>query len=482
MRIFAGSLQTETNTFSPIRAGDAAFEELSYPAGTHPEEPSLYTYPLWVAREVCAEHGWTLHEGFCGGAHPAGPINAQTWKRLSDTLISDLVTAGDVDIVLLGLHGAMVADGCEDCEGEILARIRSLVGPKAVIGATLDPHCHLSERMLENADLLIPFKEYPHTDGEARARELVDLAIKTQRGEINPVIVTHDCRMMDMFFTPNEPTASLVRLQEDMEQRSGVLVASLIHGFPWGDVADYGTKTLVITDGDQDLAAATAQELGDATCALRGQTMTKLITVEEAVEKAHVARDVPLVLADFADNPGAGCPSDTTHLIGALIESGLTEACAGFIHDPVAASIAKAAGEGAMIDLRVGGKACALSGDPMDLHVEVLKVTDDAIYDIIVMKIPLGDVAAIRVNGSFDIMLTSKRSQCFSPTAFSNFGIDVEQKQLFVVKSMQHFTAGFAMMEKEVAYVDSPGVASLDLKALPFRNIDRSIWPFTEDN
>jgi microcystin degradation protein MlrC len=479
MRVFAGSLQTETNTFSPFPTVDRDFLDLTFRAGEHPEAPTLYTAPLWVARRECRARGWTLAEGLCAGAHPAGVIAQATWEHLRDELLADLRRALPVHIVLLGLHGAMVAEACHDCEGDLLNRVRALVGPDAVVAATLDPHAHLSSAMLASSDILIAFKEYPHTDSLARAEELWALALGAATGRVKPTVAVHDCRMIDMIFTLQEPAAGLVRRMTEMENREGVLSVSLIHGFPWGDVADFGAKALVVTDNAPDLARSVAAELSAALNAIRGATRSALTTIAEALEQARRPARPPLVLADFADNPGAGCPGDSTWLIGALIEGGVRDAAAGLIYDPMAVEIAKAAGPGARMPMRIGGKMCAFSGQPLDLDVEVLNVTSDAVYDVKVLQIPLGDVATVRVADSFDLVLTSKRSQCFSPNAFTDFGVDLSRKSVIVVKSMQHFQAGFQRMAGSVLYVDSPGAANLDVVSLPYRHVDRSIWPFT---
>src|SRR6202007_2992468 len=161
MRVFTASLATETNTFAPIPTGIDAFKARGYfPAGKHPEPLSFFAAALWVAREVAANEGWTLVEGLVAGAQPGGVTTRAVYESLRDELLDDLRRALPVDMVLLGLHGAMVADGYDDCEGDLLRRVREIVGSSVVIGAELDPHNHLSVEMVGNADLLIAFKEY----------------------------------------------------------------------------------------------------------------------------------------------------------------------------------------------------------------------------------------------------------------------------------------------------------------------------------
>lgn len=478
MRIFTAAVSTETNTFSPIRTGDANFVDW-YPAGQHPVQRQMFSAPLSVAREEVAKRpGWTLIEGLCANAQPAGIIRRDTWERIRDLILADLAAALPVDMVLLGLHGAMVADGYPDCEGDLLARVREAVGPDAAIGGLLDPHCHLSEAMVAHADLLIAFKEYPHFDVHDRAAELWQLTLATAERRIRPVASVFDCRQMAFYYTTIEPMRSWLAELRAAEQ--GLLSASFVHGFPWADVPDYGSKVLVYTDGDASHGQREAEQLGRALQALRGRTSTPLISVAEAVRQAQLADDRPLILADFADNVGAGAPGDSTQLIGPLLAAGVTGMAAAFVFDPVAVEIAHAAGLGGRLPLRVGGKACAFSGQPLDLVVEVTHLARAAKHDVVVAQFELGDVAVVRTEGDNHLVLTSERAQCIAPTAFTDFGIDPAAARVLVVKSMQHFKLGFARISDRIDYVDTPGVATLDLNKLPFHHIDRTIWPFAE--
>ncbi len=478
VRVFCASLQTETNTFSPWRSGDEDFSHQFFAAGALPDRLSLYTSVFAPARRECAANGWTLIEGVCAGAEPGGIVNGATWRRLRDQLLSDLAAAGEIDAVLLNLHGAMVAEGCLDCEGELFRRIRGLVGPACAVGAVLDPHCHLTAAMLGAADVLIAFKEYPHTDSFERAEELWRLVLDTARGRVRPVPTVYDCRMLTMFFTTMEPSAGLVRMMREAEAVPGVLSVSLAHGFPWGDVPEAGAKVLVYTDQDVSRGQAVAERIGRAVVETRGHTTGPFVTPEQAVARARAwAGPGPLVLADTADNVGGGAPGDSTLLLGPLLEAGISEAGAAFVFDPIAVQIAMAAGTGARLPLRVGGKASARSGQPLDLDVEVLLTEREAVHDPGRERLPLGDIAVVRAGSQFDLVLTSVRCQCYHRRAFQQFGIDPRAKRVLLVKSMQHFVGGFQKIAGEILRVDSPGAASLDVHALAYRNLDTGMWP-----
>jgi microcystin degradation protein MlrC len=230
MRLFVAALGTETNTFSPIPTGLGSFEEyLWFEAGMHPEEPRFFTGPIVAARRRAAEEKLTVIEGLAAFAAPAGLTTRRAWETLRDRLLDQLRSALPVEIVLLSLHGAMVADGCQDFEGDLLAQVRALVGAD---GAELDPHCHLTETMVRSSDLLVFYKEYPHTDTYERAEELVDLALRAAPGDIRPLMGVFDCRMIATIHTTREPGRGFVSRMKALEGQDGVLPVSLGYGFP----------------------------------------------------------------------------------------------------------------------------------------------------------------------------------------------------------------------------------------------------------
>ncbi|MBC7380916.1 MAG: M81 family metallopeptidase, partial [Burkholderiaceae bacterium] len=199
MRVFSGSLATETNTFGPMPTGLMSFKDRGhYAAGQHPDRMTLFSGPLWAARLRGKDAGWTLIEGMVAGAQPSGTTTREAYETLREELLADLRAALPVDMVLLGLHGAMVADGYDDCEGDLLARVRAMVGPKTVIGAELDPHNHMTQAMTGNADVMIPNKEYPHTDVLERGLELVDICAAMVEGRVLPTgaVADTNCQLV----------------------------------------------------------------------------------------------------------------------------------------------------------------------------------------------------------------------------------------------------------------------------------------------
>ncbi|MBL8315631.1 MAG: M81 family metallopeptidase [Rubrivivax sp.] len=490
MRVFTGSLYTETNTFSPLPCGLAAFRDRGYyPAGKHPDELLFYAGPLWAARQRARERGWVLLEGMVASAQPAGIVTRQAYEALRDELLDDLKSALPVDMVVLALHGAMVADGYDDCEGDVLTRVRQVVGPQVVVGVELDPHCHLSPCMLAQADLVICFKEYPHTDVAERAFELVDLCAEAAAGRVRPVASVADCEMIVTVHTTREPARGFVDRMSAMEQQPGVLSVSLAHGFAWGDTPDMGTKLLVYTDA---LAAPSpqqakqrgqvlARQLADELIGMRDQLTVQGPGIDEALDQALSLGRGPVVLADSADNPGGGAAGDSTYLLQRLLARAIGPAAIGPLWDPMAVRFAFEAGVGAQLPLRVGGKTGPLSGEPVDAIWTVQALAHDmTMRSLSGAAIELGHCACVATAG-VSVILTTLRNQALATDLFTQLGMRLEDQRIVVVKSSQHFYTAFAPVAAKVIYVSAPGSVPFDLAQLPYRKARRPKWPLLSD-
>ena len=481
MRVFTGALATETNTFAPMPTGLAAFRDRGYyPAGKHPEAMSFFAAPLFAARQRAKTLGWDVVEGMVAAAQPSGTTTRVAYETLRDELLADLRAALPVDMVVLGLHGAMVADGYDDCEGDLLARVRGIVGKKVVVGAELDPHNHLTPAMLANADLLIAFKEYPHTDVLERAYELVDLCAAQVEGRIRPVAAAVDCEMLVVMHTSRQPARGFVDRIQALEGKDGILSISISHGFAWGDTEHMGTQVLVYADADAARAQTLARRLADELIGLREHLSIRYPGIDEALDEALAFDGGPVVLADGADTPGGGAAGDSTFILQRLLERGIGNACLGPLWDPIVVRIAFEAGAGARLALRLGGKIGPLSGDPVDAVCTVKALAADMkMTGLAGTPVALGNCALVETAG-IEIVLITLRNQAMGTDLFTQLGCDLAAKKIVVVKSSQHFYASFSQVAKHVIYVGAPGTVTLDLDTLPYRKIRRPKWPLAE--
>jgi microcystin degradation protein MlrC len=473
LRLFGGGVATETNVFSPM------------PTGIDDFKPGNYDSSFAEYARVAEERGYTYIQGYYGFAQPAGLTSRSAYEELRDRLLRQIEDALPLDGVLLSLHGAMVAEGYPDCETDLVRRVREAVGARTNIGVLLDLHCDLAPEMLDDADVIITYKEYPHVDIGDRAAELVTLIAAAAAGEIDPVMALHDCRVLGMYVTQLEPMRSFVRRMEDAERRPGVLSVSLGHCFPWGDSVDMGVRTLVVADGDAELSRSVAEELGREFYAIRREAGIAPFAMHDALDAAFARPDGPVVVADVADNAGGGAPSDSTFVLRELLERDAENVALGMLWDPIAVRQAFAAGAGATLDLRLGGKLGPASGDPLDVTVTVAGLVPELVQRWPQtrgrhVEIACGDAAWLRVGG-VDVIANSTRTQVKGLEPFTAFGIDPAARHVLVVKSTNHFRAAYAPIASEVIYMSAPGALGFDFPSIPYRHLDTDKYPWVDD-
>jgi len=482
VRIFTAGIVTETNTFSPIPTGLQAFELGGIQHGSRAQfrtTSELATLVRW--REQAQREGHTIIESVGAVAEPGGVTVRAVYEALREELLDDLRRALPVDVALLFLHGAMVAQGYDDCEGDILVRVRAVAGADCVVGAELDLHSHLTPAMLDHATLILAYDEYPHTDIVERGEDLYRLCTAAARKETHPVMHAFDCRMTGLFPTTSQPMCEFVNELKAV-RRGAVLSTSLIHGFPWGDAADAGVKCLAVCDGDRKLAQDLAERLGKTFWSLRDAVQIRAMHVDEAIDTALSNARAPAVLADVADNAGGGAPGDSTFILRRLLERNVTDIVTGVYYDPVAVQLCFEAGEGAGLDLRIGGKLGLASGTPLDLRVRVRKLCERHLQSSMDDSGPVAFGPSAWVDaGNAHIVLASIRSQVFAPDAFSGLGIPLDAARVIVVKSSHHFYGKFAPIAGAVVHVDSPGALQLDFARIPYTKRDPNYWPRVAD-
>ncbi|MFN5156062.1 MAG: M81 family metallopeptidase [Betaproteobacteria bacterium] len=476
MKIFIASIATETNTYSAFPTGRAAFEM------NRGKDPVATAFRPHLERWA-ADEGHVLVFGLTTFAQPAGTTVASAWAALRDELLAALRAAMPVDAVVLPLHGAMVAEGCDDCEGELIERVRAIVGPLVPIGVELDLHCHFTERMRRHADILVAYKEYPHTDALDRLAEVWRLTLDTAAGRIRPVTAVADCRMVGLWHTTREPMSGFVRRMQALEGQGGVLSVSFGHGFPFADVPEAGAKVWVVTNDDLPGAQALADELARELFAMRDETRSMPTTVAAALGVLQAAPPgQPLVLADVADNAGGGASNDSTFILAALLERGIGNVAIGPIWDIGAVQICRESGVGSALMLRVGGKCGPTSGQPVDLPVTVRAIREDHTQSLAgLARFDCGPSAWVQTAEGIDQVLISIRHQGYGTDLFTGLGIDLAAKRAIVVKSTQHFHAAFAPLAQEVLYVDTPGLLRSDFEHMDYRRRSLNYWPRVND-
>jgi len=477
--VYYSSLATETNSFSCIPTDYESFElngilrstDIVYDSAgqVRPAMRSLVDWAEVRQLEVVA--------GISASAEPGLPIVHSDYSRLREELVESLKGAMPVKAVLLGLHGAMMSTQCSDCEGDILSHVRAVVGDDVPVAAVLDPHAHLTEKMVSKSDFLVFMKEYPHVDGLERMQDAFAVLDGLLDKSLQLEVAIENCRLLGFFPTDTDPMRSFVDDLYEVEQRDGVISVSFVHGFPWGDCEEVGAKVLVYSSGDYKLAESTAKSIADAVWEIKGDTMFDTIGVNEAVELALRNSKGTIVFGDIADNPGGGGGSDSTFILQAALENGLSDIAIGLMFDPDSVRMCHEAGVGARIELSIGGKLGEFSGVPVNVTAEVKALASQARMDVAgIVDFAMGDTAWIHVEG-IDIVLSSVRIQMYSPNGFTHLGMQLESKKAVFVKSTHHFRAFFDELASEICYVNSPGAINYDLAEIPYEVFNKPYYP-----
>ncbi len=482
MKIFAATFATETNTSAVVPTGRIDFEAYGVYRGDGSVEAAeaMGVFHAEI-KKLAAADGHTVVESLTAFAQPSGPTLRALYEEYRQIILDDLKAALPVDAVQLTLHGAMVAQGYDDCEGDLIEHVRGIVGPTVPIGVELDLHCHTTARMQQHADIIIAFKEYPHIDGIDRLRELYTLLMQQAAGRIRPTTAMVDCRMMGLWHTTREPMISFVKRMQSFEGRDGVLSVSLGHGFPWGDVPECGARLWVVTDNDLPKAEALARQLDREFRDLRMQTYDPPLSIDAALTEAKTAAQGPVVLADIGDNAGGGAMSDSTFVLKAMLDADIGNAAIGSFWDPGAVALCQSAGVGSQITLRIGGKCGPMSGDPVDVPVTVRAIVENHAQMGLGAYRPLGTGVWVRTAGGIDIALNTLRSQVMSRDCFEKLGISLTDKRMIIVKSSQHFHADFAPIASKVLYIGTPGSTSQAFADMTFSKRDNHFWPRVEN-
>jgi microcystin degradation protein MlrC len=336
--------------------------------------------------------------------------------------------------------------------------------------------------MVEHADLLIGNREYPHTDSYERGQEAVRLASRMAAGDIRPVMhLVKPPLLIPTIGTAFDPIRTINTYCREAEASSEALLnCTFYHGFPYADIHEAGIAVLVIANDDPLLAEKAAETLAAKVMEHKPLFYPKHPSPDEGIELALQSGAGPIVLNETSDNPGAGTPGDGTYLLRAMLERGLSDACFAFIYDPQTAEQAHAAGAGATIDIRLGGKTDDLHGAPLELRAYVKALTDGQFVTTSPMgkgtRSNLGKSVRLQVKG-LDIIVCSVRNQVFDEQIFLLHGIDVHGKRIIGLKSSHHFRAAFDPLCERIITVDSPGLSMFDFTAFRYERVRMPIYP-----
>ena len=486
-RIAVGGFLHETNTFAPTKATYDGFVH----GGGFPRM-ALGDGLLKTVRDInvglagfidAAEaEGWDLVPTIFAAATPSAHVTEDAYERIARTMIDGLASAGQFDAVYLDLHGAMVAEHLDDGEGEILARVRKVVGEDVPVVASLDLHANVTPEMVAHADALIAYRSYPHVDmadtGRACARHLALLLNTKQRlakaFRQSPFLIPISWQC-----TNDEPARSIYRTLA-ARQSEAVPTLSFAFGFPAADFVHCGPSIFAYgrTQADADAAAdAIAALVESHEDDFDGKIYSPDEGVRHAMELAKTATR-PIVIADTQDNPGAGGDSDTTGMLRALVRNKAQRAATGIMYDPQAARAAHEAGVGNSVTLALGGKSGIPGDAPFKETFVVEKLSDGnflapgPFYGGRMMK--MGPSASLRI-GDVRVVVASHKTQLADQAMYRYVGIEPTEQAILVNKSSVHFRADFEPIAETLLICAAPGAMPADPADLPWTRLKPGI-------
>jgi len=481
--IAVGGIQHETNTFAPTKADLQAFM-------TGGSRPPLTTGPDLFSRvqgknlpiagfveqiEALDHHVYALT---WGAASPSDVVTKDAFEHIAGLILDGLRSAPPFDAVYLCLHGAMVCEHLQDGEGELLRRVRDLIGPEIPLVASLDLHSNTTPEMMENADILVAYRTYPHVDMAdtgARTARLLDEIFRRNRTPAKafqqiPFLIplSWQCTMM-------QPAQGVYDRMAGLES-GDVLHASFTPGFPAADIFHCGPSVFAYGWNDaaaQETCKRLADDVSGLESAFAGHIYDPDSGVLEAMRIAETATR-PVILADTQDNPGAGGDSNTAGMLHALVKNRAEQASLGLMVDPAAAEIAHRAGVGAEVNLSFGGHSGVDGDEPFEgvftvesLHHGRFDATGPFYKGA---EFNLGPSACLRIGG-VRVVLACTKVQMADQALFRFAGIEPTTEKILVNKSSVHFRADFAPIAEDILICAAPGPMIADPANLPWTRL-----------
>jgi microcystin degradation protein MlrC len=483
--IAVGGMQHETNTFAPHRAPFAAFERPDSWPGLTAGEALFETMaglniPLsgFIERAVLVGHK-LLPLCWCS-AEPSSYVTRDAFERVAEMICGSLREMEGLDAVYLDLHGAMVTEHYEDGEGELLRRLRDVVGPSVSIVISLDLHANVTEAMVEYCDAMTIYRTYPHLDMAVTGARAYDLLVPLFEGRK----LHKAMRKIPFLFpltaqcTSFDPCKSIYDGLSDQGVAAGVRNVDFATGFPPADIDECGAAVVAYGE-DAARVEAVAEQVYRQVLDAEAEFDFEMLDPDTAISRAmENASSKPVVLADAQDNPGAGATSDTTGLLEAMVRNGARRAVIAVMYDPEVANQAHAAGVGAVLDTALGGKSGLVGIEPYPAHFVVEALGDGRFTYTGAMnlnsKAQLGNMALLRVvdeNSEVRIVVGSSRSQCLDLAMIRHLGLEPTEQKIVAVKSTVHFRADFDPIAAETLVVIAPGIHPCKLDDLEYQNL-----------
>lgn len=485
-RIAIAGLLHESNSFSSVKTEYSDFQIRRGPEIISEWELSNHEVAGYIAG--AGKYDFELVPTMVAQATPSGPVTAAAFKQLTDELIASLRKAGQIDGILLALHGAMVTESEPHGDAEVLRLLRSAFGEKLPVVVTHDFHANVPPEVVQRSTALITYKENPHVDQRERGLKAAEILSATIAGKVKPVQklekppMLYNIRFQHTNVAPLRPIVDATR---ELEKKPGILAASVSGGYQYADVPWVGPSAIVVTDGDIRLAEEEAKRLSEMLWSTRGKLTLQLPEPAAAVKLADAETSFPVVLVEMGDNIGGGSPGDSTFMLSELVRQNVKGWFVA-IADAAAVKQAVAAGVGGTFKASVGGKTDRLHGDPVQIEGRVKSLCDGRFIETAPRHggqryFNQGLTAVIEVSGSTPdipslLMLTTKQQVPFSLHQLISCGVYPERQRILVVKAAIAFRAAYEPVAKRIIEVDTGGVTAVNPKRFTFKRARRPLF------
>jgi microcystin degradation protein MlrC len=430
------------------------------------------------------EDGVTLVPLLASYGGTGGPVATTAYAFLRDEILGDARRfAADVDGAILALHGAMLTEDLDDPEGDLISRLRQILGPAKPIVCSLDLHAHVTDLMIQQATALVAYHTHPHVDIYDTGYRAMKLLGRILRGEVRPVMAHKKLRMItppEQHNTNHPPMGPIMERVKTSERAPRMLAAAIFPVQPWLDIPNLGWSVVAVSDGDPARARATADEIAEMAWGRRRDFLRDRTPIADALRIARQTPGGPVVLSDGSDGTAAGAEGDSTVLLQALLESPVPGTCLLLIADPEAVTRCAAAGVGKEISLEIGGKLTPAFFRPVRVTGTVRTLSDGRFQ----MKLPAipanrGLTAVLQVGDLF-IVLSEKPVYTWDEECYRSVGLFPREAKLVQVKSPSGFRPIYEPFAKAIIEIDAPGPADGMLIRLPYKRVTRPLFPLDD--
>ena len=425
---------------------------------------------------------------FYASACPSGAIQAEVYNELKNELLQRLVDAGELDGILLCLHGAGAAVNAPDLEGDLVESVRERVKESVPIVGTLDLHAHVTSKLISNTDALLAWETYPHVDafetGERGARTMIEIL----SGRLKPIMAMAKTPVLVSAIhgqtTPPGPFADVMKEAKRLEDDSVFHSISPILVHPYLNMPDMGGGVLVVANENESEAASMAKRLTKRYWQNRRELQTETFHPDEAVKLGLQLESGPVLLVETADCCGGGAAGDSVHSLRSLIQESPEQAAIVPVVDPSAACEAHSTGLGKEVRLRLGHQIDTQWGEPIEIEGIVKKISNgEFIYRGGIWDGRAGNMGptAVVAVGQIQVVVSSNATYDWMTEQYDMLGLNPADCKFVVAKNPMNYQQAYAGVMKSAFVLDTPGPTPANTNALLYTAMKSNWFPYDPD-